>query len=101
MLKMDNLPTYISMIFGLTTILIVILFYKATNNSFTTLFILLTWLVIQTVIGLSEFYTATNTIPPRFLLLVLPPLLLIIGVFANSKGRQYIDSLDIKYLTIL
>jgi hypothetical protein len=26
---------------------------------------------------------------------------LIIGLFANSKGRQYIDNLDIKYLTIL
>ena len=98
---MNNLPTYISIIFGLTTILTVILFYKGANNSFTTLFILLTWLVIQTIIGLSEFYTVTKTIPPRFLLLVLPPLLLIIGLFANSKGRQYIDKLDIKYLTIL
>ena len=98
---MENLPAFISIVFGLTTILTVGLFYKATNNSKLTLVILLIWLAIQAVIGLSGFYTVTDTIPPRFLLLVVPPILLIIGLFTTSSGRQYIDSLDIKTLTIL
>jgi len=98
---MENLPAYISIVFGLTTILTLLLFYKATGNSKTTLIILLSWLVLQTSIGLSGFYTVTDTIPPRFLLLVLPPLLFIIVLFTTSKGRQYIDSLDAKTLTIL
>src|SRR5258706_13999015 len=98
---MENLPSYISVVFGLTTIITVALFYKATRNSKTTLIILLIWLALQTVIGLSGFYTLTNTTPPRFMLLVLPPLLLIIALFTTSKGRQYIDSLDVKTLTIL
>ena len=98
---METLPAYISIILGLTTILAVGLFYKATNHSRVTLIILLLWLALQTVIGLSGFYTQTDTIPPRFLLLVLPPILLIIGLFATSSGRQYIDSLDVKTLTIL
>lgn len=98
---MENLPTFISIVFGLTTVLTVALFYKATNNSKMTLAILFSWLAIQTVIGLSGFYIVTDTIPPRFLLLVLPPIFLIIGLFTTSKGRQYIDSLDIKSLTIL
>jgi hypothetical protein len=98
---MENLPAYISLVFGLITVLTVGLFYKATNNSKTTLIVLLTWLALQTAIGLSGFYTVTDTIPPRFLLLVLPPVLLIIGLFTTSKGRQYIDSLDAKTLTIL
>lgn len=66
-----------------------------------TLLILFIWLAIQTVIGLCGFYIVTDTIPPRFLLLVSPPILLIIGLFTTSKGRQYIDGLDIKTLTIL
>lgn len=98
---MENLPAFISFVFGLTTLLTVGLFYKATNNSKLTLVILLIWLAIQAVIGLSGFYTVTETIPPRFLLLVVPPILLIIGLFTTSSGRQYIDSLDIKTLTIL
>jgi hypothetical protein len=98
---MENLPTFISIVFGLTTILTLGLFYKATGNSKMTLVVLLSWLAIQTAIGLSGFYLVTDTIPPRFLLLILPPILLIIVLFTTSKGRQYIDSLDIKTLTIL
>lgn len=98
---MEHLPTYISIVFGLTTILTVGLFYKATNNSKATLIIILSWLAFQTFIGLSGFYTVTDTIPPRFLLLVLPPILLITGLFTTSKGRQFIDNLDTKTLTLL
>ncbi|MBC8047733.1 MAG: hypothetical protein H7Y00_13130 [Fimbriimonadaceae bacterium] len=98
---MGNLPIYISIIFMLTTFLTVGLFYKATNGSKTTLLILLTWLLLHTFIALCGFYTNTDTVPPRFLLLVLPPLLFIIILFATSKGRHYIDNLNIKTLTIL
>jgi len=100
-IEMENLPTYISLVFGLTTILTVWLFYKSTNHSKKTLLILVTWLALQTFIGLSGFYTVTDTIPPRILFLVLPPILFIIGLFTTSKGRQFIDSLDTKTLTIL
>ncbi len=98
---MENLPFYIPLIFGLTTILTVIFFYKASNYSKATLLILLSWLTIQALVGLSGFYKVTDTIPPRFLLLILPPLLLIIGLFSTSKGRQFVDRLDGKTLTIL
>jgi len=98
---MENLPFYIPLIFGLTTILTVVFFYKATNSSKATLLILMSWLTIQAFVGLSGFYRDTDTIPPRFLLLILPPLLFIIGLFATSKGRQFIDRLDAKTLTIL
>jgi hypothetical protein len=95
------LPPYISLIFGLTTIVTAWLFYKATKNSITTLVVLIIWLIVQTVFGLLGFYTVTNTTPPRFILLVLPPLLFIIGLFVTSKGREYLDSLDAGYLAIL
>ncbi len=98
---MQTLPPYIPLMFSLTTLLTVALFYKSANNSKTTVLILFIWLTIQTAIGFSGFYTVTNTIPPRFLILILPPLLLIIGLFSTSKGRQYIYSLDAKMLTIL
>ncbi len=98
---MNNLPIYIPVVFGLTTILTVFLFYKATNKSAATLIVLLAWLALQTIVALSGFYTVTDTIPPRFVLLVLPPLILIICLFATAKGRKYIDSLNLKALTIL
>jgi len=73
----------------------------ATKNSRATLLILLFWLILQAAIGLSGFYTVTNSMPPRFLLLILPPFLFISGLFVTTRGRKFLDSLDAKYLAIL
>jgi hypothetical protein len=98
---LHNLPMYINVIFITTTLLSIFLFYKATNRSNTTVIILLVWIIIQAILGLSGFYTITNTFPPRFVLLALPAVLLIAGLFMTVKGRVYIDSLDTKALTFL
>jgi hypothetical protein len=88
-------------VFVLTTLLTVWLFYKASNNSRRVAVILFGWLLIQGIISLTGFYTITDTVPPRFVLLIVPPLLLIAGLFALVKGRQFLDNLDLKYLTAL
>ncbi len=98
---MENLPVYISILFVLTTCVTVYLFYKATNNSLPTLITLLVWLIVQAVVSLGGFYTFTNSISPRFLLLALPPLLLIAILFYTNSGREYIDQLNFKILTLL
>lgn len=98
---MQNLPLYISIVFGLTTMLTVFIFHKAANNSNLTLLILLAWLALQAFIGLSGFFTITDAVPPRFLLMVLPPFLFIALLFTTSKGRHYIDSLNPQTLTLL
>ncbi len=98
---MNNLPISISLLFGLTTFVTVGIFYKATQYSKTTLLILLLWLTLQSVIGLSGFYLNTQMLPPRFILLILPPLLVIAGLFFTKKGKLFIDGLNLKKLTIL
>lgn len=98
---METLPFYISITFILTVILTTWLFYRATRQSNTSLIIILSWILVQSLIGFSGFYTITNTLPPRFLLMVAPPMLLIIGLFVSTKGREFIDSLDLKSLTLL
>jgi hypothetical protein len=98
---MENLPLYISVVFILTTLLTVWFFYKAANKSKAVLFILFGWLVLQAIIGLTGFYTVTNTLPPRFALLVLPPNLFIIFLFLSKRGRSFLDGLDVKMLTLL
>ena len=92
---------YVNIIFILTTLLSIFLFYKATNKSNAALVVLFVWILLQAILGLSGFYTITNTFPPRFALLALPAILFIIGLFVTAKGRVYIDGLDTKTLTIL
>lgn len=98
---LDQLPIYTSIIFVITTLLTVGIFYVASNYSKTTLVILISWLTLQAIIGLTGFYTSTQVLPPRFILLVFPPLLFIILLFITPKGKVFIDKLDIKILTLL
>ena len=108
----DNLPTYISLTFGLTTVATLLLFIWTIRNSNSELtrkkampiFIGLTiWLTVQTVLTLKNIYNSdTNTFPPKIILTgILPTILIIIFLFATSKGRQFIDSLPLKNLTYL
>jgi len=98
---MDNLPYYIYLTFGLTLLLGLFLFYKATNYSKTFLKIISVWVTVQAILGLSDFYKITNTIPPRFAFLLLPPLVMTIVLFNTKKGKQFIDNLKLNTLTLL
>ncbi|MBC7641941.1 MAG: hypothetical protein H7174_06320 [Flavobacterium sp.] len=101
-----NLPTYISLIFGLATIATLLLFYwavKKSSNELTSkkaniiLFSLTIWLIIQSILTLGNIYSSdTTSIPPKIILLgIFPTILIIIFLFATRKGRQFIDSLPL------
>jgi len=98
---MEQLPIYISTVFILTTILTLVLLYNATNYSKPVIIVVLLWLALQAVISLTGFYTVTNVMPPRFALLLLPPIILIAVMFFTKKGRQAMDGYNVKQLTLL
>jgi hypothetical protein len=108
----ENLPTYISITFALTTVATLILFYWTIKNSNaeTTrkkangiLLGLMVWLIIQAVLTLNNFYNSdTNSFPPKIMLFgVVPLILTIILLFATTKGQQFIDSLPLVNITYL
>lgn len=65
------------------------------------MFIISIWLILQAILGYQEFYKVNNTFPPRFLLMILPPMLFILFLFNTKKGKAFIDRMDIKKLTLL
>ena len=98
---MKNLPLHVPLVFIGATLLTLFFLYKAFRNKKAVLLVALLWLGVQAAIGLSGFYTVTDTMPPRFLLLIVPPFLLIALCFFTQKGRALLDNLDLKWLTIL
>jgi len=98
---MNNLPVYISIVFVLTTIITIAFFHKAAHRSRNFLIVVFAWMIIQTILALRMFYTLTTTIPPRIILLGVPPLVIIICLFLTTTGKRFLDNLDIKYLTLL
>lgn len=97
---MHQLPLHIPIVFGLTVLLAVWLVARATHYNRLFLGSLLAWIGFQSVMGLSGFYTAASPGPPRFLLLLLPPILTIVLLMSTKRGKAFIDSLDIKALTL-
>lgn len=93
-------PYYVSWLFIVTTLFTIWFFYKASNSKLA-VFLLLAWVAIQAIVTQSNFYLNTSSLPPRFLLLVGPPLLLIIFMFNSGNGKTFIDSLDTTWLTYL
>ena len=85
---MEHLPFYVYFVFGMATLFCVWLFYKASGNSKITLAVLIAWLALHAILGLSGFYKETSGMPPRFALLVFPPILIIIGLFCTAKGKM-------------
>ncbi len=102
-----NLPLYIPSLFILAIIFtysFLIIAVHKNNSTKTTIIvsgIILIWLTIQYILAKNNFYLVTNTFPPRFALLILPPLLMILALFISGRGRRFIDSLPISTLTLL
>ena len=71
---MENLPSYIIIVFVLTATLCLFIFYRAANRSRMVVLILSAWLILQAVISKTGFYTNTASAPPPFALAILPPL---------------------------
>jgi hypothetical protein len=103
----ENLPTYIVVVFILTTLLTVGIFqYAMKRGSFASRttaflsFVLPFWLVLQATIAILGFYQVTDSIPPRLLpFAILPALLIIIGLFIFS--RDFVEKLPLQVLTFL
>jgi len=98
---MEQVTLSLKFAFILITLLTVYLFYRASNQSRYFLFLIVLWMLIQAFLGLTNFYLKEFTKPPRFLFLIIPPTLLIMGLFLTVSGRKYINSFAIKKLTLL
>ncbi|MEM6344016.1 MAG: hypothetical protein AAF927_09050 [Bacteroidota bacterium] len=101
-----NLPSYITIVFILTTLLTLFLFYRAfraaAQNASSANWILggiILWLALQAGLSLADFYnTDPQPVPPRFPIAVVPTFILIGIVFFTKRGRAFIDRLPLDRL---
>lgn len=61
----------------------------------------LLWLALQSVLGYTGFYRHYNSIPPRFLMAVLPPLAVIAGVLLYKPALHFVKNIPLATLTWL
>jgi hypothetical protein len=97
---MENIAWYVYVLFSATVILSIWLFIKSTNYSRTPLIIIGAWVLLQSVLGLTGFYSDSAKLTTRFPLLVVPPVIFLTSLFFTKNGKAFIDKLDLKVLTI-
>lgn len=98
---MNNVPLYLPLGFVATVLLTCFFFVKAAHGNKIVALMLIIWLIAQGSVAATGFYTQTQSMPPRFIAMLLPPILLIVILFATSKGRDFIDLLSPDQLTLL
>ncbi|MEL7221645.1 MAG: hypothetical protein AAGJ93_10020, partial [Bacteroidota bacterium] len=78
---MDQVSLTLQLAFIFTTLISVYLLHKSSNYlSKTFLGIVAIWMLVQMAIGMTDFYTDTSGIPPRFAFLIIPPTLLLVVI---------------------
>jgi hypothetical protein len=93
---MENLPSYVSLMFILITIVSLWLFYLASNkNKLLTGLIILIAAVMGAFTSV-DFFLVTDTLPPRLFYLIAPGILLMVFGFATKTGRSVIDQFDLE-----
>ncbi len=98
---MNTIPAFISVLFTISVLYTLYLFYRASNYHRATLFVMFVWILVQVGISLTGFYTNTEVMPPRFLLLVLPALLLILALSVLPRFKNYIHHFNTETITLL
>lgn len=103
----EGLPHYISIIFILTTILSVILIHCCITYSKTHPHLanpiaigISIWALFQAGLGFSGFYSnGLDSVPPRFLVAIVPVIIFFVFLFIWPKGKAFMDSIPLRHLT--
>ncbi len=72
--------------------------YRATNKNKTILWVCGIWMALQAAVSLTGFYLAEFSMPPRFLLIIGPPFLVILALFNHAGGKRFLDQMDLSTL---
>ncbi|WP_213805243.1 hypothetical protein [Granulicella sp. dw_53] len=87
-------------LFLATALITLILLVKATHSKAVWIGSIL-WILLQSAVASTGFYTKTSALPPRFLLVIAPPLLLVLVLAFLPAGKRLIATMDLKWTVLL
>jgi len=97
----EHLPNWINLLFILTTIATIVLFYLANNKPLSLIIVLLIWSIGHSILAYNGFYHNVKTVPPRFALVLIPSALLIIYGVLPKQIKWMIENRNTKISTLL
>ena len=96
-----DLPIWIEILFLSTFLLTIGLFYYANRKPKSLTLLIIFWSVTQSILAFLGFYQDTNSIPPRFVLILLPVTMLVIYGLLPKQQKWIMNNRHLKISTYL
>lgn len=97
----DHLPNWINILFLLTVVTTLVLFYTANNKPDKLIVFLVIWSIVHSVLAYSGFYHDIESFPPRFGALIIPATVLTIWGLSKKNLTWLEENRDIRLSTFL
>ncbi len=97
----ELLPPWISVLFLATSLLTISFFYYANGKPKTLLILIILWSALHSILAYSGFYKVTDSIPPRFGLVLIPAVLIIIYGLLPKQQKWIFEKRNTKISTFL
>lgn len=96
-----NLPLYVYGTFFVAVLFSILQFYRAGTKSKLFIIGIVFWGIVHSMLAISGFYDHTQTIPPRFILVILPMPAIILATIFSKKMRHWLHTFNLKQITYL
>ncbi|WP_281612671.1 hypothetical protein [Flammeovirga sp. SubArs3] len=97
----ENLPNWIDLTFIVTCILTIILFHFSNGKPKKLTLLIIVWSTMQSILAYIGFYQITDSIPPRFGLVLIPTTFLIIYGLLSKQQKWIFEKRETKISTFL
>lgn len=97
----DNLPSWITLVFILTFFSTIVFFHYANNKPKLVTFFILLWSLIHAILAYLGFYQVIESVPPRFALVLIPSTIIIIYGLMPKQRQWVLENRNIKFSTFL
>ncbi|NLR91391.1 hypothetical protein [Flammeovirga agarivorans] len=97
----ENLPNWIDLTFIVTCISTIILFHFSNGKPKKLTLLIIVWSTMQSILAYIGFYQITDSIPPRFGLVLIPTTFLIIYGLLSKQQKWIFEKRETKISTFL
>jgi hypothetical protein len=98
---MEQLNIIYYLIFATAVFASALFLYLSSNKSKRILVLLSIIAIVQSIISSTNFYNDSTSIPPRFLLLVLPSFIIVASALSIKRYREICLNFNVKYLILI